>query len=417
MIRLSKIDDKLTIYKGSRVVLFGSGKVGREAKQMLEGMGVSVYCFCDNDPSKWNTMLLGIPIISPEELKQEYSENMLIQITTGASRAIEKQLKEMGITAYISYEEFAERIFRLPWYHCLKREVNHKEEFYSVYWENYYRMISSAWKNFHWECAVRVKAFDLPSYNYICLPPKTGDHTLAQSGILGFNWAHTYKYMSQQLQEVIDHKPIKIIMAVRDVISQNISEFFERIGMGVGHEADAWWVNGGNVQALFDGWLLNELGNSFSRKTTENIATDFTGLEILREVCGIDAFAIQNWFEKNFEQYSGIDIYQYPFDQERGYSIIKIPEKNVEIFIYQVEKLDMIASELGDFLGMENLTLANANVGEEKWYADAYRQAKKELKFSRAYFDACFDSKIMKHFYSDADIEKFKARWISHVED
>ena len=178
-----------------------------------------------------------------------------------------------------------------------------------------------------------------------------------------------------------------------------------------------YWVDGGDVQALYDGWLLHHFGSEYVRSAAKNEPIDFSEWDTWCKYHIRASFLIQPFFEESFKKYNGIDVFDYPFDKEKGYSILEIPEKNTEIFIYQLEKLNNVASELGKFVGIENFTLVNGNIAENKWYADAYKQAKKELKFSRTYFDSCFNSKIMNHFYSEADIEKFKAQWISHVED
>ncbi len=62
-------------------------------------------------------------------------------------------------------------------------------------------------------------------------------------------------------------------------------------------------------------------------------------------------------------------------------------------------------------------SLLNDNVGEDKWYGDSYKQAKKELIISQEYFDAAFNEPYVKHFYSEADIEKFKAQWRPHIRE
>ena len=121
------------------------------------------------------------------------------------------------------------------------------------------------------------------------------------------------------------------------------------------------------------------------------------------------------FFQENFEKYNHINVYNYPFDKKRGYSIIQ--DKDTEIFVYQLEKLNDIRKELGEFLEIENLELINDNVGEEKWYASAYKQALKGLKLSREYFEYCYNSELVRHFYSEEDIHRFRKRWSKNIDE
>lgn len=74
-----------------------------------------------------------------------------------------------------------------------------------------------------------------------------------------------------------------------------------------------------------------------------------------------------------------------------------------------------IAKEISEFVGGDFVKWEMANVAADKWVADSYKQAQKEIKFSQEYFDKCFDEPYVKHFYSDEDIEKFKTRWRTHI--
>lgn len=103
----------------------------------------------------------------------------------------------------------------------------------------------------------------------------------------------------------------------------------------------------------------------------------------------------------------------YPFDKEKGYTIIK--EGNIEVFVYQLEKLNDVFLELSDWVGVPFEKMVNANKAEDKWVGESYKQACKEIEITQEYFDRCYNEPYVKHFYSDEDIEKFKERWRSHI--
>lgn len=421
MIRLSKIDDKLSIFQGKTIILYGAERRGREVKTALEKLDFPISFYCDDRAELWGTEYEGIPVISPERLNEIYDRNRtLIQITSKADEHIQSRLCEMSILEYVSYEEFRGQIERLAPYKIYVNSESGKEAVKNCLRMNdqYFEIGKMAEQ---YEYALNVQMFGLPSYNVLCLPPKTGDNTLMKSlfalHLRGAFFHHSYKYMTDTLRKAIGDTKIKVITAVRDVISQNISLFFQVIGNAPEHNSfiflPEYWREGGNIQVLFDIFVDKFI-------TYANAKKNDIFIHIPEGDCAegdANLGLLQSFFEARFEPYSHIDVFQYPFDKEKGYTVIDVPEENTEVFIYQLEKLNEIKDELGHFLGIQNLELVNDNVGENKWYADAYRQAKKELKFSRKYFDDCYSSKVMTHFYSEADIEKFKARWISHVVD
>ena len=52
---------------------------------------------------------------------------------------------------------------------------------------------------------------------------------------------------------------------------------------------------------------------------------------------------------------------------------------------------------------------------ESQWYGKNYREAKRDLVLSKDYYEKCYSSKYIRHFYDDADIEKFKSRWKRNI--
>ena len=73
MIRFSKIDDELSIYKKRTVILFGAGNSGLRIKKELEGGGIKINSVCDNNMDKWGGDMDGLEIISPFRLCEIYN--------------------------------------------------------------------------------------------------------------------------------------------------------------------------------------------------------------------------------------------------------------------------------------------------------------------------------------------------------
>lgn len=109
----------------------------------------------------------------------------------------------------------------------------------------------------------------------------------------------------------------------------------------------------------------------------------------------------------------GIDIYTKEFDKKRGYSVYQFG--NVEIFIYQLEKLNVVFSELAKFLGRESACMRLGNDAEMKWYNRYYKKAQKDIVLSKEYVETCYTGKYIKHFYSEEDIIKFRSIWKHNI--
>jgi lipopolysaccharide cholinephosphotransferase len=63
------------------IIVFTASQGGMTAQEDLLRLGVSAECFCDNDPSKHGTKIMGLDIISPAEMFKRYDKygaNILI---------------------------------------------------------------------------------------------------------------------------------------------------------------------------------------------------------------------------------------------------------------------------------------------------------------------------------------------------
>lgn len=93
-----------------RVLIFGSGIRGSMFLKLLEGMKVKVYGFIDNNKEKWDGVIAGYPIFSPEVLKD--TENTVVIISVEACKEIEKQLELMGYEKQRSYFSVESDVYR-----------------------------------------------------------------------------------------------------------------------------------------------------------------------------------------------------------------------------------------------------------------------------------------------------------------
>lgn len=122
------------------------------------------------------------------------------------------------------------------------------------------------------------------------------------------------------------------------------------------------------------------------------------------------------WYMREFQNVLDINIYEYPFDKTRGYSII---EKNgISLLLLKMEKLNELDQIIGDFLEIENFKLEKYNMAENKSYKYAYQNYLENVKFPSDFFEYYYsDNKYMDYFYTEEEKNVFRERWKNHISD
>lgn len=183
----------------------------------------------------------------------------------------------------------------------------------------------------------------------------------------------------------IESDKLKIITLTREPIGRMVSSVFHNLSI---FNPECVGDKGLNVNGAIN--LINQQLRLFDP------ASDFA----------------TNWFDYEFSTALNLNIYDYPFNQDKGYSVIKA--KNFEILVMQVESLNFtLEIALKEFLGYENnIPIITANVGENKQYSDHLKFVKKSILLNSDIIDFIYNTKYMKHFYSREAIKSFKNNWL-----
>lgn len=207
-----------------------------------------------------------------------------------------------------------------------------------------------------------------------------------------FTFGHSCitKYLSEHIEEIKGQKSIKIITGVREPIARNISWFFQII----------------HCACVFPEFFIKYEKGLI---TMDDIIKKFWSQNF---VYGKP----YDWFEEELEAVFGIDIASIDFPKEKGYAIANFPDRNIELLVLKLEKLDSCLKEaLETFLGVENLDcerLDRADFLDENDYL-IYDNLRKSLTFSDEYLEEIYDQPLVRHFYTDEEINKFKLKWSS----
>jgi hypothetical protein len=121
------------------------------------------------------------------------------------------------------------------------------------------------------------------------------------------------------------------------------------------------------------------------------------------------------WFDQHFKSSTGVDVYQHPFNVERGWDIIEDAEFRILIVRFEdigrnyLEAVNaFVAPAYGG--GSRYPKMINANVSEQKWYGQLMKEFKAKVTFSREVLDEAYDSKYCGHFYTSTEIAKMGSK-------
>ncbi len=392
-----------------KIFIYGTGVYGNKVASVFSQMGITIEGFCETDPREKE-------IFSVKSLIENYDESgvLVILASEGHYKEMLNQLrpaKNMNICTYYALfislylndgmERIAEE-FRNNIQFFKKISIDKTAgTFWGLEWVGYYEVLSK------------------PSSVWIYQPGKMGSESIYWSAPLKTCHFHSLARafnedsgMSDICSEMITkfkEKPIRIITGVREPIARDLSLFFQAT------ETNTMWP------LIFYGQCTIYLYGDYSRgdkldtqilkkrictfEKSLNDSFEHLGKEIVEHKS--DEFS---WFDYEIKALFGVDIYQYPFDKEKGYAIIK--QDNMQILLYKCEKLNQLESVIGEFLDEPGFKLKKANQADEKVYANVYRGFKEDVKLNKQYFDYYYeDNPKLKHFYTDAEVEQFKARW------
>jgi hypothetical protein len=183
---------------------------------------------------------------------------------------------------------------------------------------------------------------------------------------------------------ILPKYPVKIISPVRDPISRNMSMLFQIFQLSA------------NTKYPPDHYSIEELTTLF----LENFPHD----EAIK------------WFDEEFKPALDIDVYEYPFPQEKGF--LRIHTDWVDVLLLKIELDDkVIEAAIAEFLEVESFSLNYANIGENKQYGNIYKAFREQVILPVEYIDKMLDSRYAKHFYTDDERSRFREKWMARLQN
>ena len=123
-------------------------------------------------------------------------------------------------------------------------------------------------------------------------------------------------------------------------------------------------------------------------------------------------WALSNWYDDVFPEETGINVYDYEFNSDQGYQIIR--NERFDTLLLRFEDLansfKVGGAELFG-LDQERFNLLHSHIHKNDKYHEVHNYVKNNLVLSKETCDKLYSTKFMKHFYSDDFIEKLTNKW------
>lgn len=390
--------DGLDSLKKKEIIIYGAGNYGKHAAEMLQELGIQKFVFCDKDISKQGNYIMGRKVIAIDDINED--KHILVIVAIADKKAAEQTLSTIdGIELlsffalkslwkyltqdYTSMEARAGRI--LLWYKELEwrsRKIKDACKYPILVYQNgkvASSTIADSLRNAGVGNAHIHRFFFKNDIVGKLILGEEETEFIKNSDYFVFQ----YPQFVKEIKDEMRYK--KIITLVREPIAVDLSTVFQWIGSGI---ADFYFAE------------RMQKGKTFSQVVTELMVK------------------IQNrlfhWFEEELNELCEINIWDYPFDREKGYSIIS--KNEMEILILKVEKLSQMAEVIGQFLGTSKFQIESMNRGIDKEYFHIYKKLKNNLKLPKEYVDFYYrDNFYMDYFYTPKEQRDFLDKWRKYI--
>ncbi len=234
-----------------------------------------------------------------------------------------------------------------------------------------------------------AKVGSLSVYTSLLKQPKTTTfhiHTLSEDEVLANNKLCFEKGIFPGSRspvflinkEVIGRRPFKVISLFRNPIERNLSAFFDSFFLHLGVHPEQYKGSLENLQSVF----------------REKISTTYA----------------LDWYDKQFREGLGIDVYSTPFDTEKKYLFYQ--EEGVEILLLDSTLADIEKEKhIGTFIRHAEFKLVNTNITSQGRGSALYEAFTKSISFSDEELAHYMNAKYTKHFFSAQERARLIERW------
>ena len=149
---------------------------------------------------------------------------------------------------------------------------------------------------------------------------------------------------------------------------------------------------------------------------SRSISSFVQNYELYHAGCTLDEAVIQNaqtisldWWDQEFKKFMNWDVYAHNFDKKSGISEYELGDNQLVILkstVISTKGIPFLASKLG-----VPLSDTRANLSKTKKVAKQFNSRIENFKFPRDTFESIVNSKFVRHFFTDKEIEGLQVRW------
>ncbi len=183
---------------------------------------------------------------------------------------------------------------------------------------------------------------------------------------------------------------LDVVTLVRDPVGREVSEFFQY------------------VEALHPE-LLDEDGLLKTQRAARVLQARFMFFdESSNYTC--------RWFDMEIKELFGLDVFAFPFDHDRGYTLIE--QGNVRLLILRLENLDrtlnpglreLVGARYQDWKGRGGKD--RANVGAQKQSGEQYQELVANFRLRPSVGEKVYGTTYARHFYTPAERDGLLQKW------
>jgi hypothetical protein len=119
----------------------------------------------------------------------------------------------------------------------------------------------------------------------------------------------------------------------------------------------------------------------------------------------------EDWFRSEFEPATGLDVYRTRFDSTVGWGVVE--NERFRALTIRQEDLERVGpTAMAAFLDEDRVELPRRNLADEKSYQALYARFRDEVRLPGELVEAVYSSEQATHFYSPAELDTYRARWL-----
>ena len=401
-----------TLLMGGNIAIYGAGERGTRISGLLNNTKLNVVSLTDIDPNKWGRRINHTVVLAPADMRDALlaanGKRYVISCIENTDECYEFLSalfygEDIGFISYWGIDMclymHRERLFHNALAASLQFERDAALDFIIYTRGEVLNRVESVLKR--------------TNEIWIYQPGKVGSTSLSRmlnaSGTpylkIHSLLSSEYRFLGElypiwnQTAGTLQNGRIKLISLVRNPLARDYSAFWEVFVCGTQRRRYIPFLSA-NLQEMYDSFV-DIIVNQDKKYEDAHIA-------VWREEF--------NWFDEEFKECFDLDIYQQPFDQEKGYTIIH--NEYVDLFLMKLEKLDSVLPALNSFIGGNiHRTPQKAYSASSKIYSMAYRAFHQKVKLKKTYVDHYFSgNKKVDHFYTKEEQEKFLDEWKDNIE-